>query len=82
MDKVREYNLQEAIADIALNAGYYIATDKIKEESINDLRNLISDIITWAKEFEASYNPDTDEDYLSAIDRFSEVKLLGRNGGD
>jgi hypothetical protein len=76
MDKTKEYNLHEAIADIAMSVGYYLALGKIKESSINDSRNFVGKIIVWAKEFESTYNPDNDEDYISAIDKFTESKLL------
>lgn len=71
-------DLQEAEADIALNAGYMIAT---REIDVSDSRELITNIVEWAKEF-IQLDPQEwpAEDYMEAIDQFAMKKLSDAYG--
>jgi hypothetical protein len=70
--------LQEAEVDIALNAGYMIASSQI---DVSDSRELISNIVEWAKEF-VQLDPQEwpADDYMEAIDQFAAQKLLDAYG--
>jgi hypothetical protein len=73
--------LQEAQADIALNAGYLIATKQI---DVSDSRELIDDIVKWPGIF-VKLDPHTEwiaTDYLEAIDLFAIEMLLETYGID
>jgi len=62
--------LLETLADIAYIAGYH-------QYYSGDSRMDISEMITWAKEFEAKHQ-DTDwddENYMLAVEAFAEEKL-------
>lgn len=71
--------LQEAEVDIAMNAGYMIASRQI---DVGDSRELVSNIVEWAKEF-VRLDPLTEwpeKNYMEAIDQFATKKLLGAYG--
>jgi len=74
--------LQEAACDIALNAGYMIASKGI---DVEDSRELIANIMEWAREFIAlDRNVWPAEDYIEAIDKYAARKLAeayGREAG-
>ncbi len=76
--KLRKH-LQEAQADIALNAGYMLAN---REIDISDSRELISNVIAWADEFVSldSLTQWKAEDYMEAIDEFAKEKLIEHYG--
>ncbi|MGE5433047.1 MAG: hypothetical protein ACM3QX_18360 [Syntrophomonadaceae bacterium] len=64
----KTYSLCEAVADLALNAGEF----KL-HEMIHDSRQLISDIIQWARDFEEAHkktNWGIDADYIEEIDKY------------
>jgi hypothetical protein len=67
------YSLCEAIADISINVGH-------KDFVTVDSRQLISYIISWAKEFETvnaaiEWGVNTELEYIEAIDQFTDIKL-------
>lgn len=67
----------ETVADIAVNAGNMLAREEI---TISDSRELISDVIAWAEEFEVDFFPNTHMDYISAVDVFAIQKLKEKYG--
>lgn len=66
----------EVIADIAFTAGNMYANGKLPE--LENSRQFMSDIITWAHEFEDAFDQDTHaDDYLELIDAFAGYRLRG-----
>lgn len=65
--------LLETVADIALAFGY----DRL-EDCDYDSRELVWEIVEWAKEFEAKYEGaawNEEIDYIETIDNFANEKL-------
>lgn len=64
----------EVIADIAFVAGHLAAKGKLE---IKDSRELMSNIVTWSKEFEAAFDKDRHgDDYMELVDEYAEACLL------
>lgn len=71
-------NIQEIIFDIALNAGYLIATGQIE---VGDSRELYQTVRSLAKKVDFELmNVSPDFDYLTFIDEFTERELKGLYG--
>ena len=70
--------LGEVIADIAFMAGNMFATGKLPE--IENSRELMSDIMVWANQFEEAFDQEVHgDDYLELIDAFAEYRLRGKD---
>ena len=78
MTKVKNSpELNEIIADIALNAGSMLAKDQIQ---VDDSRKFIADIIGWAKTFQSVFIQQFHaDDYMVLIDDYADLCLLGED---
>lgn len=69
-------SLGEVIADIAFTAGNLFATGKLPE--FGNSRDLMSDIMIWANQFEEAFDKEVHgDDYIELIDAFAEYRLRG-----
>lgn len=67
----------EVIADIAFTAGHLAGQDKLV---IEDSRELMSNIVSWALEFERVFDDDRNgDDYMGLVDEYAELCLLGED---
>lgn len=67
----------EVIADIGFTAGYMHVQGQIQ---FSDSRELMSDIVKWAYDFEAAFDSDLHgDDYMGLIDEFASHHLLGQH---
>lgn len=72
-------NLFEPIADIAFLAGFMYKGQQIE---IPNSRDLVTDVINWAKAFETSFDRDIHgDDYILLIDDYASMRLVGDHPG-
>lgn len=70
--------LGEVIADIAFMAGNMFAAGKLPE--VENSRELMSDIMVWANQFEEAFDQAVHgDDYIELIDAFAEYRLRGKD---
>lgn len=70
--------VHEVIADIAFTAGFLLAKGKIQ---VDNSRELMSDIIDWAKKYQAVFSMDHHgEDYMESIEEYAEFCLMDEHG--
>ena len=73
-------SLCEAVFDIAFGAGWYANSNQIV---CKDRRELFSDVLTWAVEFENGFQngiEKSDEEYIIQIFEFKKNKLFEKYG--
>lgn len=71
-------NYREVVSDIAFIAGDMVGRGQLE---ISDSRQLMSDIATWAKDFEAAFDRDRHgDDYMELVDDYAVVCLRGHDG--
>ena len=78
-DRVAEKS--ETLIDIAMTAGMMVANGTL---TVNDSRQLVADIATLAKEFDAKYEGTKwgeDLDYIETVDNFAQEQLPIKHGG-
>lgn len=64
----------EVIADIAFTAGHLAGKGDLV---IEDSRELMSNIVLWAREFERAFDGDRHgDDYMELVDEYAELCLL------
>lgn len=64
----------EVIADIAFTAGHLAGKGNLV---IEDSRELMSNIVDWAMEFERAFDGDRHgDDYMGMVDEYAELCLL------
>lgn len=71
-------SLCEAVFDIAFGAGWYASSNQIACEYS---RELFSDVLTWAVEFENEFqngNEKSNDEYMTRIFEFTKDKLFGK----
>ena len=67
-------NYHEVIADIAFTAGHLAGKGNLV---IEDSRELMSNIVSWSKEFERAFDKDRHgDDYMGLVDEYAELCLL------
>lgn len=67
-------SFHEVIADIAFTAGHMAGQGKL---DIEDSRELMSNIASWAMEFERAFDSDRHgDDYMGLVDEYAELCLL------
>lgn len=71
-------NYLEVVADIAFTAGNMVGRGQLE---ISDSRQLMGDIATWAKDFEAAFNQEWHgDDYMELVDDYAVICLQGHDG--